>query len=296
MKIEGVLVPVVTPFDANGKFNPAALEALIDTFVEQQVAGIVVCGSTGEYYALTEQERAQVLETAARAGKGRLTLIAGINSLSPADAIARAQQAEKLGYDGLMLSPAPYSLPQQNEIVAYFREVAAATPLPIIMYNFPARVGVEIGLDAVRELSQIPNIVAIKESSGDFSRAMALIQADLKNFDIIAGCDDQAADFLFWGVRSWISGGANVFPGEQAAMIRAAGEGKWDEVQALMRGMYPVIRSMESGDYNQKAKLGCLRHGVDVGAVRLPLQSLSNEDAEAFKALVTTYSEGRRNA
>src|SRR3546814_9272383 len=99
------------------------------------------------------------------------------------------------------------------------------------MYNFPARVGVEIGFDAVVELSKIPNIVGIKESSGNFSRALALIKADLPNFEVICGCDDQAADFLFWGVRSWISGGANVFPGEQAAMINASLAGNWDEVK-----------------------------------------------------------------
>lgn len=289
MNIDGVLVPVVTPFNADDSLNLPALEKLIETFIEQGVAGIVVCGSTGEYYALTAEERAQVLETAARVAKGRITLIAGINSLSPADAIARAKQAQDLGYEGLMLSPAPYSLPQQHEIIAYYKTVAAATPLPIIMYNFPARVGVAMTLETVVELSKVPNIVGVKESSGNFSHALALIQANLENFQVVAGCDDQAADFLFWGVRSWISGGANVFPGEQAAMLRAAANEDWQEVRRLMNSMYPLIQAMEAGDYNQKAKLGCLRHGVDVGPVRLPLLPLSNEDAQEFKALLDTF-------
>lgn len=289
MNIDGVLVPVVTPFNADDSLNLPALEKLIETFIEQGVAGIVVCGSTGEYYALTAEERAQVLETAARVAKGRITLIAGINSLSPADAITRAKQAQDLGYEGLMLSPAPYSLPQQHEIIAYYKTVAAATPLPIIMYNFPARVGVAMTLETVVELSKVPNIVGVKESSGNFSHALALIQANLENFQVVAGCDDQAADFLFWGVRSWISGGANVFPGEQAAMLRAAANEDWQEVRRLMNSMYPLIQAMEAGDYNQKAKLGCLRHGVDVGPVRLPLLPLSNEDAQEFKALLDTF-------
>jgi 4-hydroxy-tetrahydrodipicolinate synthase len=167
--------------------------------------------------------------------------------------------------------------------------VAHATSLPIIMYNFPARVGVEIGIEAVAELSKIPNIVAIKESSGNFSRALALIKAELPGFEVICGCDDQAADFLFWGVRSWISGGANVFPGEQSAMIDAALKGEWEKVKSMMTAMLPSIQAMESGDYNQKAKLGCRRHGIDVGPVRQPLLPLSDADAKAFCDLLDQY-------
>ena len=111
-----------------------------------------------------------------------------------------------------MLAPPAYSLPDQAGIVAHFKAVAAASALPIILYNFPARAGVSIDIASVAELSREPNIVGIKESSGDFSRALALIQARLPDFEVICGCDDQAADFLFWGVRSWISGAANVFP------------------------------------------------------------------------------------
>lgn len=289
MKTQGVLVPIITPFDANNKVDLQALKKLVEYFIEQGVAGIVACGTTGEYYALDEEERRLVLECIKEVGQGRVSLIAGVNGLSTQEAIGRVRQAEALGYDGLMLATPPYSLPGQAEIVAHFRTVAQATKLPIIMYNFPARVGVDIGIEAVTELSKIPNIVGIKESSGDFSRALALIKADLPDFEVICGCDDQAADFLFWGVRSWISGGANVFPGEQAAMINAALDGKWDEVKALMTGMLPVIQAMESGDYNQKAKLGCRRHGIEAGSVRQPLLPLSEADARAFSSLLDQY-------
>ncbi|AEC18910.1 dihydrodipicolinate synthetase [Pusillimonas sp. T7-7] len=289
MNTQGVLVPIVTPFDADNKVDLQALKKLVECFIEQGVGGIVACGTTGEYYALNEDERQQVLECVKEAGQGRVTLIAGVNGLSTQEAIGRVRQAEALGYDGLMLATPPYSLPGQAEIVAHFRTVAEATKLPIVMYNFPARVGVEIGFDAVVELSKIPNIVGIKESSGNFSRALALIKADLPNFEVICGCDDQAADFLFWGVRSWISGGANVFPGEQAAMINASLAGNWDEVKSLMTSMLPVIQAMESGDYNQKAKLGCRRHGVDAGSVRQPLLPLPDSDAQEFSRLLEQY-------
>ncbi|CAM5781983.1 4-hydroxy-tetrahydrodipicolinate synthase [Castellaniella caeni] len=289
MKIEGVLVPIITPFTADGQVNAAALTQLVKHFIDEGVGGIVACGTTGEYYALDAQERELVLRTVADAAKGRVTIVAGINALSTPTSIAYAKQAQALGYDALMLATPPYSLPEQAGIMRHFQTVAAATPLPIILYDFPQRVGVQIAIETVIELAKIPNIVGIKESSGNFNRALALIQADIPDFQIISGSDDMAADFLFWGVRCWISGGANVFPGEQARMVKAAAEGRWDEVRALMRGMYPVILAMESGDYNQKAKLGCRRHGVEAGTVRLPLAPLSDEAAQEFLAALNAY-------
>ncbi len=289
MNIDGILVPIVTPFTADSSVDLAALRRLVDHFVEAGVTGIVACGSTGEYYALDEAEREQVLSTVVEAVAGRVTTIAGINALATAQSIRYAGQAQALGYDGLMCTTPPYSLASQAGIVQHFRALAQATLLPIILYDFPQRVGVQIAEETVRELAKIPNIVGIKESSGNFNRALALIQARIPDFQIICGADDTAADFLFWGVRTWISGGANVFPAEQVAMVKAAAQGRWEEVRSLMEGMYPVIQSMEAGDYNQKAKLGCRRHGVEAGPVRVPLASLTAEDEQAFLAKLKAY-------
>ncbi|PWE14542.1 4-hydroxy-tetrahydrodipicolinate synthase [Alcaligenes faecalis] len=289
MNLNGILVPIVTPFDANNQLNEAALERLVECFIEAGVGGIVACGTTGEYYALSAQERRRVLEIVAKTGRGRTTLIAGVNSMSPAEAISRIREAEELGYEALMLSPTPYSLPGQNEVVAYFKEVAAATELPIVMYNFPARIGIQIELESVYELAKVKNIVGIKESSGNFSRVVAMVNANLPDFQVVCGCDDQAADFLFWGVRSWISGGANVFPAEQVQMLKAAEQGDWDSVRRMMAAMLPAIAAMESGNYNQKAKLGCVRHGLDVGSVRLPLLPVDAQERDDFLAQINAY-------
>ncbi|WP_368928306.1 4-hydroxy-tetrahydrodipicolinate synthase [Alcaligenes faecalis] len=289
MNLNGILVPIVTPFDANNQLNEAALERLVECFIEAGVGGIVACGTTGEYYALSAQERRRVLEIVAKIGRGRTTLIAGVNSMSPAEAISRIREAEELGYEALMLSPTPYSLPGQNEVVAYFKEVAAATELPIVMYNFPARIGIQIELESVYELAKVKNIVGIKESSGNFSRVVAMVNANLPDFQVVCGCDDQAADFLFWGVRSWISGGANVFPAEQVQMLKAAEQRDWDSVRRMMAAMLPAIAAMESGNYNQKAKLGCVRHGIDVGSVRLPLLPVDAQERDDFLAQINAY-------
>ncbi len=276
MNFHGILVPLVTPFHDDLSLNISGLAELTEQLIAKGVTGLVVCGTTGEYYALNEDERQTVLSTVSKIAKGRVTLIAGINDLSTEGAIARAEQAKNLGYEGLMLSPPPYSLPDQQGVYAHYEKVAKSTPLPIIMYNFPARIGIEIEIDTVMKLAEIDNIVAIKESSGSFSRALHLLQTSFKNFEVICGCDDQPVDFFFWGSKSWIAGAGNVFPSEQVAIYEAAQLGDWDKAKQIMKTIYPAIYSMESGDYNQKAKAGCLNGSFNAGTCSLAIIKFSN--------------------
>ncbi|MGG4607547.1 4-hydroxy-tetrahydrodipicolinate synthase [Providencia sp. Me31A] len=286
MNFHGILVPLVTPFHDDLSLNISGLAELTEALISRGVTGLVVCGTTGEYYALNETERATVLSTVSKIAKGRVTLIAGINDLSTEGAIARARQAKELGYEGLMLSPPPYSLPDQQGVYAHYKKVAASTPLPIIMYNFPARIGIEIEIDTVIKLAEIENIVAIKESSGNFSRALHLLQTPFKNFEVICGCDDQPVDFFFWGSKSWIAGAGNVFPSEQVAIYNAAQAGDWQKAKQIMSEIYAVIYSMESGDYNQKAKAGCLNGKFNAGPVRLPLTNMEPQIRNEFVKLI----------
>ncbi|MBE0406455.1 4-hydroxy-tetrahydrodipicolinate synthase [Psychrobacter sp. AOP22-C1-22] len=287
MNINGILVPIVTPFDNNGDVDTETLTTLVEAFIDKGVTGIVACGTTGEYYTFSAAERELVLITIAKAAKDKVTLIAGINSLSTDNSIELAKQAKELGYDGLMLSAPPYSLPEQDGVIAHFEKVADASDLPIVMYNFPDRVGVSIEFDTVAHLAKHPNIVGVKESSGDFSHALRMLQANFDNFDVVCGCDDQPVDFFFWGAKSWIAGAANVFPEEQVALFNATQQGDWDKAKQIMSDMYPAIHSMESGNYNQKAKAGCLKGSMEVGSVRVPLTAMPEDEKAEFLALLS---------
>jgi 4-hydroxy-tetrahydrodipicolinate synthase len=286
MQFDGIYVPLVTPFDAHMEVDQAKLETLVEALIAKGVAGLAACGTTGEYYALSDAERSQVLRTVHRVAAGRIQLIAGIGDLSTRRSIERAAEAKALGYDCLLLSPPPYSLPSQDGIRAHFEYAARNCELPIIIYNFPARTGVNVEFDTVAALASNPKIVGIKESSGNFSQALRMLQAGFKDFEVICGCDDQPADFFFWGAKGWIAGAGNVFPGEQVALHAAARKGDWDRARELMRAMYPALHSMESGDYNQKAKAGCLNGTLDAGDVRLPLAPLDAAARRAFRELV----------
>lgn len=286
MTLDGIFVPLVTPFDAGGAVDQSRLEQLTTALISKGVAGFAACGTTGEYYALDDAERSRVLDVVARAGRGKVTLIAGVGDLSTRRSVERGAEAAALGYDALLLSPPPYSLPTAAGIRAHFEYAADRCALPIIIYNFPARTGVNVDFDTVAALVRHPNIIGIKESSGDFSQALRMLQAGFDDFEVICGCDDQPLDFFFWGSRSWIAGAGNVFPAEQVALHAAAMRGDWDAARDLMRRMYPALQAMEAGDYNQKAKAGCLKATLDVGTVRLPLAPLAEAEKDAFRALV----------
>ncbi len=284
MDIEGVYTPIVTAFDAGEEIDFDATAAVIDFVLAGGVRGIVSCGTTGEYYACTTDERLRLLAHARDVVAGRAQLIAGCNAGSTRDVIGFGRAARDLGYDALMLAAPHTSLPSQRELAAHYAAVANAVGLPIILYNFPARAGVEIGFDCLDAIADVPEIVAIKESSGDFSRFLALRRRYADRITVMCGSDDQAVDYFAWGVRSWLAGTANVLPRHHVAIMDAANAGDHATAYRLFDGILPWVQNMESGSYNQKAKLGLARQGVETGGVRRPLLPIDDDTAASVIA------------
>ena len=277
--LEGVYVPVVTPFDGNGDVDPATLTAVIERCLDAGVRGIVSCGTTGEYYALNEVERIDVMRHTHQVAAGRAHLVAGCNAGSTRMAVQLARFAAEVGYDALLLAAPPTSLPRAHELAAHFSAIAEASGLPTILYNYPARSGVEIGFDCLDLVADHPLIVGIKESSGDFSRFLAMRDRYAGRITIMCGSDDQAADYFLWGVRSWLAGTANVLPGQHIEIVNAANSGDLAGARKQFEQILPWVQHMEAGSYNQKAKLGLRHLGLDCGEVRQPLLPLSDADA-----------------
>ncbi|WP_018690719.1 4-hydroxy-tetrahydrodipicolinate synthase [Algicola sagamiensis] len=286
MKLQGIYVPVITPFDHEEKINFRALSSLIELQINAGVSGIIASGTTGESYALSQKEQHDVMAHIANVVDQRVQLIAGVNDTCTAGSIEKAKQAKALGYQGLMLAPPAYCLPSQSEIIYHYQSVSEAVDLPIIMYNFPARTGVEISLETVHELSFDANIIGIKESSGDFSRAIALLSQSKDDFSVVCGSDDQAADYFYWGAKAWIAGAANFLPELHVEIYHAGIEERYVEMKKWMKQLLPIVQHMESENYNQKAKLGCQFRGVSTGNTRPPLQSISDHEKENYLSLL----------
>ena len=277
-----MLVPNVTPFTADGAIDHAALERVVEFLIDGGVDALIPCGTTGEYYALRDEERAEVLGAVARIANGRVRLIAGTNAGATRDVVAHSAVAADLGYEGLLLAAPYYSLPTAAELVAHFKTVAAAVPLPILLYNFPARAGVHLDFDVLDGLLDCERIVGIKESSGDIGRLYQMMLRYGDRYRISCGADDQALDYFLWGVTSWVAGSGNVAPRQLGDMMRTAVSGDFTRAREMMWKLMPVMQGMEAGRFNQKAKLGMSLAGVDTGFVRGPLAELDAEEREAF--------------
>jgi 4-hydroxy-tetrahydrodipicolinate synthase len=279
MQLEGVYTPVVTPFDDAGEIDFDVFARVIEHQLRNGARGIVACGTTGEYYACTFDERVALMSHCRDVAQGEAQLFAGCNSGSTREVIRLGEAARDLGYDALLLSAPHTSLPSQRELASHYAAVASGVGLPIVLYNYPARAGVEIGFDALDAIADLPEIVAIKESSGDFSRFLTLRRRYERRLEVMCGSDDQAVDYFSWGVRSWLAGTANVLPRQHVAVIDAALRGDHALAHRLFEVMLPWVQNMESGSYNQKAKLGLAHVGIPCGDVRQPLLPLDPETA-----------------
>ncbi|MFI0424474.1 dihydrodipicolinate synthase family protein [Spongiactinospora sp. 9N601] len=165
----GYIPAVTTPFAEDGALDLAALAVQLEWMVDERLPGIVLAGTTGEWFSMTERERATLFEAAAKAIAGRITVIAGCTAYTADEAIRHAHAAERAGCDGILLTPPPYLVPGADEIVAFYQEVSAAIGLPICVYNWPRGTNVDMSADLLSRLAEVENVVAIKNSTGDFA-------------------------------------------------------------------------------------------------------------------------------
>jgi 4-hydroxy-tetrahydrodipicolinate synthase len=286
MQIEGVYVPFATPFHDNGDMDLSRLGLILEHVLGAGCHGLVAAGTTGEYYAMTHDERVAVFTAAFEINAGRAVMVAGCNAGSTHEAIQYAQEAKAIGYDAAMLAAPATSLPRQHELAAHFARIADEGGLPVILYNYPARAGVEIGFECLDAIADHPGIVAIKESSSDFSRFLAMRRRYADRITIMCGSDDQAADYFAWGVRSWLAGTANVLPAHHVAIMNAANAGDMAAARAGFEAILPWVQHMEEGQYNQKVKVGLRMQGIDLGAVRQPILPLLPDDEAITRGFV----------
>ena len=291
MDLRGILPALVTPFDRGGQIDFKTLERLLEYQLSKGVHGFVPMGSTGEYYAMSDEERWDVLRCVKEVVGNRGLLIAGTNAGSTRDVIRHTEAAKKLGYDTVLLPPPYYSLPSQGELLAHYNAVLDAVDVEIVLYNFPLRAGVEIGFDVLDALAGNPRVIGIKESSGNLVRALEINRRYAKDYQLCCGSDDQAFDFFLWGATSWICGPANCLVEPCVKFYDAFTRGDLKQAQAIAKAIYPVMTNLESGKFVQKVKYGCELAGIPVGETRRPLLPLdAAEKRELAKAIAAAHA------
>jgi 4-hydroxy-tetrahydrodipicolinate synthase len=286
LKFEGIYTPAVTPFGPDNEIDRKAFADVLESLIEARVHGIIIGGSTGEYYAQTAQERFELAAHAKDVLGGRLPLIVGTGATRTEDAIEYAKAAKSIGADAILVTTPPYALPTDQENAVHALAVDRAADLPIMLYNYPARMGVTMGEEYFARVGKSKNVVAIKESSGDMSR-VHLLAREFPHISLSCGWDDQALEFFAWGARSWVCAGSNFLPREHVALYEACVlEKNFDKGRGIMSAMLPLMHFLDGGKFVQSIKFGCELNGLDVGPVRAPLGPLNSEEKQTFQTVI----------
>jgi 4-hydroxy-tetrahydrodipicolinate synthase len=290
-EFKGVFAAMVTPMTADQEVDFETLPSFVDYLIDAGVGGIIPLGSTGEYYALTAAEREAVVRATIDAVAGRVPVLVGTNAGSTRQVIAYSQQAQSQGAAGLLLAAPYYSLPTPGELFEHFRAVDAAVDIPIMLYNYPARTGVDMTPDLVERLAGLDRVQYIKDSSGDVTRVSEIIRRCGENITVFCGCDTLALESFLMGAAGWVGGVVNVLPAEHVELYELAVTQKdLFAARELYYRLLPVLALMEGGGkYTQLVKAGCELMGHPVGPPRQPLLPPDAEEIAALKEALTPW-------
>ena len=289
MQFEGIYAPVITPYHSDFSLNQDALEATINRLIEAGVHGLIIAGTTGEYYAQSTDERVEMMSVAHEIIAGRRPMIVGTGAIRTEDSILYAKAAKQAGADALLIATPPYAYPTGREIALHALAIDRAADLPAMLYNYPGRMCVNMDEETLDRLGRSPNFCAIKESSGDPNR-LHMLARDYPHIALSCGMDDQALEFFAWGARSWVCAGSNFAPEAHIALYQScAVEGNFTKGRAIMSAMLPLMRVLEQGGkFVQCIKYGLTLRGIDAGPPRKPLQPLNKDDKRQLAEVIAT--------
>ena len=273
----GVYPAATTQFAEDMSVDLDATQRVQSALIDDGVDGLIILGTCGENNSLEPQEKRAVLKGAVEAANGRAPIVAGVSEFTTARAIDYARDAERLGADALMLLPAMVYVPRPEELQTHFRKVAEATSLPIMLYNNPPAYRVDVDFATLEALSDVKNIVAIKESAPDPRRFTDVFNRFGDRYTVMAGLDDVALEGLFLGASGWVSGLTSAFPTESVRLVAAFNEGNYKEALAIYRWFMPLLHLDAEHDLVQSIKLAEQIMGRGSERVRLPRLPLSGQ-------------------
>lgn len=292
MRFEGIYTPLITPHRDDGSIDRDAFAAQIEWLIAAGVHGLINGGSTGEYYAQSMQERAEMATFARDVIGDRVPLMVGTVAIRQEDSIQMAEHAARIGAAAILVGSPPYAVPTERENALNALAIDRAADLPIMLYNYPGRMGINMGEEFLDRVGRSCNFAAIKESSGDINR-VHLLARDYPHIQMSCGMDDQALEFFAWGARSWVCGGSNFLPAEHLALWRAcAVDGDFAKGRRIMSALMPLMRVLEQGGkFIQCIKHGCEMMGNHAGPPRAPLRALNKDDKRQLEQVVRVLKQ-----
>ncbi|MGI2328086.1 4-hydroxy-tetrahydrodipicolinate synthase [Planococcus sp. YIM B11945] len=289
MNFGRVITAMATPFDANENIDFSATKILIEHLIANGTDGFVVAGTTGESPTLSTEEKVELFKFVVEAVNGRIPVIAGTGSNNTRASIALTKQAEEAGVDGVMLVAPYYNKPSQEGLYQHFQAIAEATSLPVMLYNIPGRSVVNMSVDLIVRLSSIPNIVSVKEASGDLGAMAEIIERTPETFSLYSGDDGLTLPVLAIGGIGIVSVASHIIGNEMQAMIARFNEGQTVQAAALHRSLLPVMDALFAAPNPVPVKTALNLTGVNVGGVRLPMVPLTPSQTELLRQVLPPH-------
>lgn len=284
----GIIPPVVTPLLADESLDLPGLRKHIDFLLAKGVDAIFVLGTTGEFYALDEAEKQAVTAAAVEHCRGRCPVYVGTGAETTREVVRLTRMAEREGANGVSVITPYFLKPTQAEMIDHFRRVAENTRLAVVLYNNPGPTGVSLDVDTVAKLAEVPNIVAIKDSSGDLANTIELLKATPRDsFSVLNGRDTLILAALMFGSHGAIPATCNVAPELCVGIYQAFTKGDIATARTLQDRLAPVRLSLTLGTGNGAVKEAMALLGRSAGPNRAPIGPLSAEKREKLKGILT---------
>jgi 4-hydroxy-tetrahydrodipicolinate synthase len=286
---KGSMVAVVTPFFPDGRFDEESFRRLVEFQIENGTDGIAPCGSTGEAATLDHEGHNRVIKACVEQVNKRIPVLAGTGSNSTSEAIELSQAAKRAGADGLLLISPYYNKPSQEGLYQHFKALADNIDLPQVLYNVPGRTGINMTVQTTVRLAELPNVVALKDASGNVSQAAEILARAGDKIDILSGDDSLTLPFMAIGAKGVISVTANIMPAEVKALLTAVGENRWDDARQIHYSLLDInnVMFIESNPVPVKTALELM--GKCNGHPRLPLVPMQPENLAALRRVLVNY-------
>ena len=287
MELSGCGTALVTPFRGDGGLDEPAIIRMVNWQIESGISFLIPCGTTGEASTLSEAETLRVVETVVNTAAGRVPVFAGCTHNATSEVVARAKKLAKVpGLTGLLTANPYYNRPGQEGQYQHFCAIAEAVELPVLLYNIPSRTGVNLESATVLRLAEIPNIVGIKESSGNLGQITDLITQVPSGFKVFSGDDGLTLPILALGGAGLVSVASNAIPVQMAKMVGAAIAGDWSTARKINREFFRLMQAhfSEPSPAPVKAVLALMGHGED--HLRLPMVPVSAATRRKLELLV----------
>ena len=284
---KGAITAIVTPFKENGDLDLESLKKLVVFQVDNDIDGIVPCGTTGESPSLNEEEHFEVVKTIIKASNGKVPVIAGAGSNSTEHAIKMTKRAAKLGVDAVLHVCPYYNKPTQEGLYRHFSAIAKAVDIPIIIYNIQGRTAVNMETSTLARLAkEYPNIIGVKEASGNISQMMDVINEQPKNFTVLSGDDNLTLPLMALGGKGVISVASNIIPKEMHELCEYALNGDFDKANKIHYKLLPLFKGIfiETNPIPIKAALAM--KGMIKEVYRLPMCEMKKENKEKLRKIL----------